>query len=143
MRDTGGDGRARRGMLDDERGLIGKVMLLILTLVLLAGVAVVDAGSIVLAHVRIADIAQDAAFAGGERFAETASRRQTVRAALAAIGERDDEARMRSLQISSDGVVTVEVQDQAWSLLTGHLGLFHLDDLATVTATQTHDASAG
>lgn len=135
-------GRSRRS-LGDERGLIGKVLLLIMVVVVLVGVALIDAGSIVLAHVRVSDIAQDAAFAGGERFAQTGSRRQAVRTALAAIDDRDDDARMRSLQISSDGAVTVEVEDRAWSLLAGRLGFLHLEGLVEVTATQTHDGAPG
>lgn len=135
-------GRPRRAHVD-ERGLIGKVLLLILVIVVLSGVAAVDAGSIVLTHVRVADIAQDAAFAGGERFAETASRRQAVRAALAAIDDRDDDARMQSLRISSEGAVTVEVEDRAWSLLAGRLGFLRLDGIVMVTATQTHDGATG
>ena len=119
-----------------EDGLIGKIVLAMLVVVVVLAVAAVDAGSIVLARVRVADLAQDAASAASDRFASTDSRREAVRAALAAIADRDESARMRSLTISSDGAVTVTVSDEAWTLVAGRLGF--LDDLTTASATQTH-----
>jgi hypothetical protein len=119
-----------------EDGLVGKIVLAMLVVVLVLAVAAIDAGSIVLARVATASLAQDAASAASDRFASTQSRREAVRAALAAIADRDDTARMRSLTISSDGAVTVTVSDEAWTLVAGRLGF--LDDLTTTTATQTH-----
>jgi hypothetical protein len=123
--------RARR-----EDGLVGKLVLAMLVIVVVLAIAAVDAGSIVLSRVRTADLAQSAATAASHRFAQTDSRREAVRAALAAIADRDDDARMRSLTIEKDGGVTVTISDRAWTLVAGRLPF--LDDLTTATATQTH-----
>lgn len=122
----------------DERGLVGKLLVLWLVFLVLFVVAVFDAGSIVLARLRIADIAQDAAFASAQRFDETGERGQAVRAALASIASSDEDAMLKDLEISRRGEVTVVVTDRATTLLTGRIGF--LDDLATVTATDTTSA---
>jgi hypothetical protein len=119
-----------------EDGLVGKLVVIVLAVVVLVAVAAVDTGSILLARVRTTGLAQDAAFAAAERYGQTGSRRQSVRAALAAIADRDDDARLRSLRVTDDGRVTVVVSDQAWTLLTDRIP--PLRDLATVTAKQDH-----
>jgi hypothetical protein len=133
---AGGSRRTWRERAHDEDGLIGKILLAFLVIVVVLAVAAVDAGSIALSRVRTADLAQNAATAAADRFQQTHSRREAVRAALAAIADRDDNARMRDLTVASDGAVTVTVSDRAWTLVAGRLPF--LDDLTTTTATQTH-----
>jgi hypothetical protein len=119
----------------DERGLVGK--LLVLWLVALAVVVVVlwDVGSIAIAHLRTANLAQDAAFAGAERFDETGRRPQAARAARAAITAADDDARLDDIEISPRGDVTVVVTDRAATLLAGRIGF--LAEFATITSSDT------
>lgn len=119
----------------DERGLIGKILVLWLVILGLVVVALVDGGSIVLARLRTHDLARDAAFAAEERFSETGKRRQAVRAALETIGEADEDARLVELEVSGRGDVTVVVTDRADTLLVGRLGF--LEHLTTATASDT------
>lgn len=122
----------------DERGLVGKLLVLWLVFLALVVVALFDAGSIVFARLRVADLAQDAAFASAQRFDETGERRQAVRAALASIASSDEDARLSELEISRRGEVTVVVTDQATTLLAGRIGF--LDHLVNVTGSDTSSA---
>jgi Flp pilus assembly protein TadG len=120
----------------EERGLVGKLLVLWLVFLALMVVALFDVGSIALARLRVADLAQDAAFASALRFDETGERRQAVRAALASIASSDEDARLSDLQISPRGEVTVVVTDQATTLLAGRVGF--LDHLAIVSGSDTN-----
>jgi hypothetical protein len=122
----------------DERGLVGKLLVLWLVFLALVVIAVFDAGSIAFARLRIADLAQDAAFASAQRFDETGVRRQAVRTALATIESSDEDAMLRDLDISRRGEVTVVVTNRATTLLTGRIGF--LDHLAIVTGSDTSSA---
>lgn len=130
-----------RGLAVDERGLLGKIALIALVLVLLVVVVAVDVGSIVLANVRTADIAQDAASAGADRYSATERRKQAVRAALSKIADRDEDARLSSLEVSPAGEVTVVVRDRAPTVLLGRVGF--LDELTAVSGSATRSATGG
>jgi hypothetical protein len=119
----------------DERGLIGKVLLIWLVILGLVIVALIDGGSILLTRLRTNDLAWDAAFAAEVRFSETGRRRQAVRAALATIAETGGDARLVELEVSGQGDVTVVVSDRAGTVLVGRLGFF--EDLTTATASDT------
>ena len=119
---------------EDERGLVGKVIVVWLVLVVLVILAAVDAGSIVLARVRTTDVARDAAAAGAEAFDETGEREDAVQAALTTVADRDEDARVEDLRVTKRGKVTVIVMDEAATILVGRFGL--LEDLKTVTATE-------
>jgi len=129
------EGGSLRRVRTDERGLIGKILLIWLVILGLVVVALIDGGSIVLARLRTNDLARDAAFAAEERFSETGRQRQAVRAALATIAETDGDARLVELEVSGRGDVTVVVTDRAGTLLVGRLGF--LEDLTTATASDT------
>lgn len=119
---------------EDERGLVGKVIVLWLVLVVLVILAAVDAGSIVLARVRTTDVARDAAAAGAAAFDETGEPEAARQATLAAVIDRDEDARVEDVRITKRGKVTVVVSDEATTILVGRFGL--LEDLKTVTATE-------
>jgi hypothetical protein len=119
----------------DERGLIGKILVLWLVILSVVVVVLVDGGSIVLARLRTHDLARDAASAAEERLSETGKRRQAVRTALETIGEADDDARLVELEVSGRGDVTVVVSDRVGTLLIGRLGFF--EHLTTATASDT------
>lgn len=119
----------------DERGLIGKILVIWLVILCLVVVALIDGGSIVLARLRTNDLARDAASAAEERFSETGRRRQAIRAALATVTETDEDARLVEVDFSDQGDVTVVVTDRAGTLLVGRLGFF--EDLTEATASDT------
>jgi hypothetical protein len=120
----------------DERGLVGKLLVLTVLTVAMVLVLVVDAGAIVLARLRTGDLAQDASFAAAESFAETGSRRAALRAALKVVTD-EESARLDDLEISGRGEVTVVVTTRASTLLAGRFGF--LQDLTTTTSS---DSSA-
>lgn len=119
----------------DERGLIGKILVIWLVILGLVVVALIDGGSIVLARLRTNDLARDAASAAEERFSETGRRRQAIRAALATVAETGEDARLVEVEFSDQGDVTVVVTDRARTLLVGRLGFF--EDLTEATASDT------
>lgn len=119
----------------DERGLIGKILVIWLVILGLVVVALIDGGSIVLARLRTDDLARDAASAAEERFSETGRRRQAIRAALATVAETGEDARLVEVEFSDQGDVTVVVTDRAKTLLVGRLGFF--EDLTEATASDT------
>jgi hypothetical protein len=119
----------------DERGLIGKILVIWLVILGLVVVALIDGGSIVLARLRTDDLARDAASAAEERFSETGRRRQAIRAALATVAETGEDARLVEVEFSDQGDVTVVVTDRARTLLVGRLGFF--EDLTEATASDT------
>lgn len=125
-------------LLRDERGLVGKLLVLWLVFLVLIVVALYDVGSIAFARLRVADIAQDAAFASAQRFDETGERRQAVRTALATIASSDEDAMLREIEISRRGEVTVVVTDRATTLLAGRIGF--LDHLVIATGSDTSSA---
>ena len=119
----------------DERGLIGKILLIWLVILGLVVMALIDGGSIVLARLRTNDLARDTAFAAEERFSETGKQRQAVRAARTTIAETDEDARLVELEVSGRGDVTVVVTDRAGTLLVGRFGF--LEHLTEATASDT------
>lgn len=121
--------------MSDERGLIGKILVIWLVILGLVVVALIDGGSIVLARLRTNDLARDTASAAEERFSETGKRRQAVVAALATIAETDEDARLVELKVSDQGDVTVVVTDRAGTLLVGRFGFF--EHLTKATASDT------
>jgi hypothetical protein len=119
----------------EERGLVGKLVLLWVVLVAVLVAGAFDAGAIVLARVRTADIAGDAAAAGAEAFDESGDRQAALRAALATVADRDGDVRVADVQVTRRGRVTVVVVDHAGTVLVGRFGL--LEDLRTIEVTET------
>ncbi len=117
----------------DETGLVGKLIALWLLTAVLVVLLVVDAASIVLSRVRMADVARDASAAGAATLAEGGGRRAARRAVLATITDRDEDALAEAIRIAEDGTVTVTVFDRAGTVLVGRFGLF--ESLAEVTVT--------
>jgi hypothetical protein len=119
----------------DERGLIGKIILIWLVILGLVVVALVDGGAIVLTRLRTNDLARDTASAAEERFSETGRRRQAIAAALATIAAEDEDARLVEVEFSERGDVTVVVADRAGTVLVGRFGFFEHMTEATASST--------
>ncbi|MGZ8603373.1 MAG: hypothetical protein ACXWX9_01285 [Actinomycetota bacterium] len=112
----------------DERGLIGKILVLWLVVFALVVVATVDGAAILLSRVRTADLARDVAAVGARSYEETGRERAALRAALAALADADEDARLEDFTVSQRGEVSVVVTDHAGTLLVGRIGF--LEDLA-------------
>ena len=118
----------------DERGLIGKLVVLSLLLVALLALAAVDAGSILMLRVRTGDLAGDAASAAADEFAASRDERAAKLVALGTIADSDDRARLQRIDVQR-GAVTVEVSARADTIVVGIVPF--LDDLTKVTVTRT------
>jgi hypothetical protein len=119
----------------DERGLIGKILVVWLLALLLVVVAAIDGASILIAHVRTAELARDAASAGAQAFADTGDRDEARSAATTAVTQADEDATIQELRVTRRGQVTITVHDRAGTILAGRLGF--LDGLTEVTASDT------
>lgn len=126
--------RPRPPTFGDDHGLIGKLLLVWLLIVVLLGIAAVDAGSILMLRVRTGDLAGEAATAAAVEFAETRDERAAKLAALGTIADSDDRARLERIDVRRREV-TVEVSTRADTIVVGRVPF--LDDFAKVTVTRT------
>lgn len=129
-----------RVRLIDDRGLIGKILVLWLLVLALLVVAAIDAGSIFLTRFRTEDVAEDAAAAAADAFAQTGDEQSAKLAALGAIADGDDRARLKAIEIRRR-TLTVVVTARAGTLLAGRIPL--TDDLVHVTVTETRSSPSG
>jgi hypothetical protein len=120
----------------EERGLVGKILLAWLLVLALVVMAAIDGGSILLARVHARDLAGTAAQAGADAIGEGGRRGRALRAALAALAEADDDARLERFDVTATSV-TVEVSDRAGTILVGRFGI--LEDLTEATASSRRD----
>jgi Flp pilus assembly protein TadG len=118
----------------DERGLMGKLMVLWLLVFALVVLAAIDGVSILVTRVNVGEVAQTAADAAVPPLEQGKSEQKALKASLAAVADADDTAKLERFDVASD-TVTVEVSDRANTILVGLFGL--LDGLADVSATRT------
>jgi hypothetical protein len=121
--------------LSDEGGLVVKLLIVWLAAFALIFIALWDGASIGIAYLRNANLAQDAARAGAERFEETGARRRAAQTAIETVAAGDVDARVADLVVSRRGQVTVVVTARAGTLIAGRIGF--LDDLTVVTSSAT------
>lgn len=91
----------------DERGLIGKVVLVWLLVVAALALAALDGGSIVLTRIRVSDLANDASAAAAEVLELTGSEEAAKLAALETIETSETEARLHRIGFERDEVTVV------------------------------------
>lgn len=84
----------RRGAWRGEAGLIGKALMISVVLLLLVVVAAFDAGSILVARYRVADLAERATIAARQVYDRDADRRAACAAAADVVEAHDAEARI-------------------------------------------------
>jgi hypothetical protein len=123
----------------DERGLVGKLIVLWLLVFALVVLVAIDGVSILVTRVHAGEVAQTAADAAVVPLEQGKSEEKALKAGLAALAEADDTAKMKRFDVTS-GTVTVEVSDRANTVLVGLFGL--LDGLADVSATRTAHTSS-
>jgi len=78
----------------DERGLVLKAMAFGLIVLVLVGIAAVDAGSIFITKYNLAQLAQDAAFQGALQYRTSESRGGACDAAEEFVAQEDPDARI-------------------------------------------------
>ena len=103
-------------------------MWLLLLVVLVVGA--IDAGSILLARSRAADLAEDASVSAAAAFAQSGDQEQAKLAALDTIADADEPVRLKSIDVGRREVTVVLVV-HADTLVVGRIPF--LDDLGRVT----------
>jgi len=114
----------------DDRGLVGKMLLVWLLLLAVLVVGAIDAGSILLTRTRAADLAKDASVSAAEALRQSGDEEQAKLAALDTIADADEPVRLRSMDVGRREVTVVLVV-HADTLVVGRIPF--LDDLARVT----------
>ena len=122
--------RAPSRSFRDDRGLVGKILLVWLLLLVVLVVGVIDAGSILLARSRAADLAEDASVSAAATFAQGGDHEQAKLAALDTIADADEPVRLKSIDVGRREVTVVLVV-HADTLVVGRIPF--LDDLGRVT----------
>jgi Flp pilus assembly protein TadG len=118
------------GWFRDDRGLIGKILLVWLLLLAVLVVGAIDAGSILLARSRAADLAKDASVSAAEALRQNGDEEQAKLAALDTIADADEPVRLKSIDVGRREVTVVLVV-HADTLVVGRIPF--LDDLGRVT----------
>ena len=131
-------GRSGLPPLRDERGLVGKLLVIWLVVVVLLGLVAVDGASILMLRVRTGDLAGDAATAAADAFAQARDERAARIAALRTIARSEEAARLRRIDVRR-GEVTVEVSTRAGTIVVGRIPF--LDGYERVTVTRTSGPS--
>jgi len=119
----------------DDRGLIGKLIVIWLLMFALAVVGAIDAGSIVLARFRGNDVATRAAVAAASTLAVEGDRNRAEESAQETVDGQTG-ATMTDFAIAADGSVTVDVRMDPNTIVAERLD-FLLGDLVVVTAEAT------
>ena len=121
---------SRRRAFRDDRGLVGKILLVWLLLLVVLVVGAIDAGSILLARSRAADLAEDASVSAAEAFRQGGDEEQAKLAALDTIADADEPVRLKSIDVGRREITVVLVV-HADTLVVGRIPF--MDDLARVT----------
>lgn len=119
-----------RAPFRDDRGLVGKILLVWLLLLAVLVVGAIDAGSILLARSRAADLAKDASVSAAEALRQNGDEEQAKLAALDTIADADEPVRLKSIDVGRREVTVVLVV-HADTLVVGRIPF--LDDLGRVT----------
>ena len=122
--------RASSRRLRDDRGLVGKILLVWLLLLVVLVVGAIDAGSILLARSRATDLAEDASVSAAEAFRQGGDEEQAKLAALDTIADADEPVRLKRIGVGRREVTVVLVV-HADTLVVGRIPF--LEDLARVT----------
>jgi Flp pilus assembly protein TadG len=121
---------SRRRAFRDDRGLVGKILLVWLLLLAVLVVGAIDAGSILLARSRTADLAKDASVSAAEALRQNGDEEQAKLAALDTIADADEPVRLKSIDVGRREVTVVLVV-HADTLVVGRIPFLH--DLGRVT----------
>ena len=120
--------------LSDDRGLVGKIVVLSLAILAILALAAVDGGSILLARSRAENVADDASASAAQAYQQTGDEEAAKLAALDAIANADEPVRLKRIDVGRR-TVTVVVTTRADTLVVGRVPM--IDDLARLTVVGT------
>jgi hypothetical protein len=97
------------GRFGDERGLVGKILLVWLLVAAVIVVGAIDASSILLTRSRAADLAKDASISAAEALRQGGDEEQAKLAALDTIADADEPVRLKRIDVGRREVTVVLV----------------------------------
>jgi hypothetical protein len=118
--------------LSEDRGLVGKIIVLWLVLATVVVIVAIDGGAILLARSRAEDLADDASASASQAYRDTGDEEAAKLAALDTIADADEPVRLKRIDVGRR-TVTVVITTRADTLVVGRIPMF--DDLARVTVT--------
>ena len=128
----------------DERGMIGKLLVVWLLLLVLIGVAVIDGTSIVMARFQLSDAATRAATEAAASLNRGGSATEACEIAADSLDENDPDARRPRRTWcevdTSDRLVTIRLRKDAGTLLAGRLSF--TEELASVSVEESAGRSS-
>ena len=125
--------------LSGERGLVGKAIVFMLVLVVLAGIAAVDTASVLFTKTHVADLAEQAARDAATNFRHSRNRERADRVALDTISREDPEAKLAKFNVNFvSGEVTLTVRKTASTIAFKYFEA--LKDFTVAKATSTTGA---
>ncbi len=128
---------AIRQRLSDERGLVGKVIVVTLVLIVVVGLALIEAGSIIFARISLENTAASVAADAARELASSGSTQAAAcNAARRSALENDKNARLVQCNANpSTGIVSIRLRKVAPTLIVQHVDF--LKKLSVVKATAT------
>ncbi|MFB3738238.1 MAG: pilus assembly protein TadG-related protein [Candidatus Velamenicoccus archaeovorus] len=120
----------------DERGLVGKIMILWLALLAIFAVAAWDAGSVMITRFKLQNAAESAAFEAAATYKTTQSVEEARTTAEAEVRQDDEGARIVRFKVDpTSGEVTISLAKRASTILAGRFDF--LRKLTKATASDT------
>jgi Flp pilus assembly protein TadG len=124
------------GAIRAELGLVGKIIVIWLAVMVVLGLAGFDTAQILLARYKVADAAQEASFQASAILQSSGDRRSALDAALAAVADKDEGARVTQFAIDPQTQqVTVTVVKKVSTLVAGRIGFLKGYTKATASDT--------
>jgi uncharacterized membrane protein len=125
-----------RCRVGDERGLVGKIMVLWLALLVVFAIAAWDAGSVMITRFKLQNAAESAAFEAASTYKTTQSVNEAKATAVAQVKQDDEGARITSFKVDqTSGEVTITLAKRASTILAGKIDF--LRKLTKATASNT------
>jgi hypothetical protein len=118
----------------DERGLVGKAVVTLLIVVLVIGVAVIEAGSIIFAKLSLENTASSAVADGERQLTASHDAASACRAAAESVKQQDASAQLKDCQANpTTGQIFIRVRKVAATLIVRRVAF--LRKLGVVKAT--------
>jgi uncharacterized membrane protein len=134
--------RGLAGIHDGETGMVGRLVVVWLLAVAVAGVAGIDTASILLTEFQLADTASTAASTAANSYRDSRSTTTACQAAATSVAQADADAKLtkRGCVVNTQtGQVTISIRRTAHTVVAGRFGL--TKHFTHVTASDTEGPS--
>ena len=119
----------------DERGLVGKAIVMLLVVIVLVGIAAVEAGSIIFTKLSLENTASTVAADGARELAASHDQSDACKAAAASLQQHDPNAELKECTANTTtDVILIKLRKVAPTLIVRRVGF--LRKLGVVKATE-------